>query len=204
METIKSLNKKEKSGVACSNEESSDIKIKIESFKKENEYQRLKHQLNFNKTNNSEAVEVICLDDSEDDDEEQVSEIVECLNEKSVIILNDEEDNLTENSKLTLDKLKNINNFSEFLKTNYEEYVIDAKFVGNIGRWFNHSCSPNIFVQNVFTDSHDLKFPTIALFSSQTIKAGEELCCKKFLLKFYHLGLIQNTVFVIFFSTTGV
>ena len=30
------------------------------------------------------------------------------------------EHNLTENSKLTLDKLKNINNFSEFLKTNYE------------------------------------------------------------------------------------
>ena len=183
METIKSLNKKEESGEAFSNKESSDIKIKIETFKKENEYQRLKHQLNFNKTNDSEEVEVICLDDSEEDDE-QVSEMVECLNEKSVIILNDEEeDNLTENSKLTLDKLKIVKNFSEFLKTNYEEYVIDAKFVGNIGRWFNHSCSPNIFVQNVFTDSHDLKFPTIALFSSQTIKAGEELCCKKFLLK---------------------
>jgi hypothetical protein len=183
LETIKSLNKKEESGEACSNE---DIKIKIENFKKENDYQRLKHQLNFNKTNNSEAVMVICLDDSEnddDDDDEQVSEIVGCLNEKSVIILNDEGDNFTENSKLTLDKLKNIKNFSEFLRTNYEEYVIDAKFVGNIGRWLNHSCSPNIFVQNVFTDSHDLKFPTIALFSSQKIKAGEELCCKKFLLK---------------------
>ena len=31
-------------------------------------------------------------------------------------------------------------------------YTLDAKLIGNIGRYFNHSCSPNIAVQNVFVD----------------------------------------------------
>jgi SET domain-containing protein len=31
-------------------------------------------------------------------------------------------------------------------------YTLDAKLIGNIGRYFNHSCSPNICVQNVFVD----------------------------------------------------
>ena len=34
---------------------------------------------------------------------------------------------------------------------------MDANSQGNIGRYFNHSCDPNIFVQNVFIDSHDLR-----------------------------------------------
>ena len=36
-------------------------------------------------------------------------------------------------------------------------YVMDANSQGNIGRFFNHSCGPNVFVQNVFVDSHDLR-----------------------------------------------
>ena len=31
-------------------------------------------------------------------------------------------------------------------------YTLDAKLIGNIGRYFNHSCSPNIAVQNVFVE----------------------------------------------------
>lgn len=77
-------------------------------------------------------------------------------------------------------------------------YIMDAKHEGNIGRYFNvsypnlsinfliidrpycfltlqHSCSPNLFVQNVFVDTHDMRFPWIAFFASRTIKAGEEL-----------------------------
>ena len=30
-------------------------------------------------------------------------------------------------------------------------------FQGNIGRYLNHSCDPNVFVQNVFIESHDLR-----------------------------------------------
>lgn len=54
-------------------------------------------------------------------------------------------------------------------------YTLDAKNRGNIGRYLNHSCDPNCFVQNVFHDTHDLRFPCIAFFSSRPIKALEEI-----------------------------
>ncbi|XP_055917021.1 histone-lysine N-methyltransferase eggless [Eupeodes corollae] len=54
-------------------------------------------------------------------------------------------------------------------------YVMDAKVRGNLGRYFNHSCSPNLFVQNVFVDTHDLRFPWVAFFASTHIRAGTEL-----------------------------
>uniref|UniRef100_A0A2S2PMK8 Histone-lysine N-methyltransferase eggless n=1 Tax=Schizaphis graminum TaxID=13262 RepID=A0A2S2PMK8_SCHGA len=54
-------------------------------------------------------------------------------------------------------------------------YTINAKYNGNIGRYFNHSCNPNLFVQNVFVDTHDLRFPWISYFSEQYIPAGTEL-----------------------------
>lgn len=55
-------------------------------------------------------------------------------------------------------------------------YTLDAKVSGNIGRYFNHSCSPNIIVQNVYVDTHDLSLPWVSFFSNQRIKAGTELC----------------------------
>ena len=54
-------------------------------------------------------------------------------------------------------------------------YILDAKKKGNVGRFFNHSCSPNCFAQNVFTDTHDLRFPMVAFFASRTIYALEEI-----------------------------
>ncbi|XP_022538725.2 histone-lysine N-methyltransferase SETDB1-A isoform X1 [Astyanax mexicanus] len=54
-------------------------------------------------------------------------------------------------------------------------YLIDAKHDGNMGRYINHSCSPNLFVQNVFVDTHDLRFPWVAFFTSKRIRAGTEL-----------------------------
>ena len=66
--------------------------------------------------------------------------------------------------------------YKDYLTPVQEAYIMDAKSWGNIGRWFNHSCSPNIFVQNVFIDTYDLKFPWIAFFSLHAIKAGTELC----------------------------
>ena len=65
--------------------------------------------------------------------------------------------------------------FKDFLDQT-DIYIMDAKLCGNIGRYFNHSCSPNIFVQNVFIDTYDLRFPWIAFFASQYIRAGTELC----------------------------
>jgi histone-lysine N-methyltransferase SETDB1 len=40
---------------------------------------------------------------------------------------------------------------------------------------FQHSCSPNVFVQNVFVDTHDLRFPWVAFFALTYIHAGTEL-----------------------------
>ncbi|CAH4032426.1 unnamed protein product [Pieris brassicae] len=54
-------------------------------------------------------------------------------------------------------------------------YIMDAKVQGNIGRYLNHSCCPNVFVQNVFVDTHDPRFPWVAFFASTHIKAGKEL-----------------------------
>ncbi|XP_010884373.2 histone-lysine N-methyltransferase SETDB2 isoform X1 [Esox lucius] len=63
------------------------------------------------------------------------------------------------------------------LKQNSTEhlYYLDATKEGNVGRFINHSCNPNLFVQNVFTDSHDPNFPIVAFFTSKVIKAGTEL-----------------------------
>ncbi|XP_013774016.2 histone-lysine N-methyltransferase SETDB1-like isoform X1 [Limulus polyphemus] len=64
------------------------------------------------------------------------------------------------------------------LRTYYNEehcYIMDAKTCGNIGRYLNHSCSPNVFVQNVFVDTHDLRFPWVAFFAMTYIRAGTEL-----------------------------
>lgn len=54
-------------------------------------------------------------------------------------------------------------------------YIMDAKNCGNIGRYLNHSCSPNVFVQNVFVDTHDLRFPWVSFFAARYIRAGVEL-----------------------------
>jgi len=54
-------------------------------------------------------------------------------------------------------------------------YIMDAKSMGNLGRYLNHSCGPNVFVQNVFVDTHDLRFPWIAFFALSYIRAGTEL-----------------------------
>jgi len=54
-------------------------------------------------------------------------------------------------------------------------YTLDAKISGNIGRYFNHSCDPNIFIQNVFIDTHDLRFPWVSYFALSNIPAGTEL-----------------------------
>ncbi|KAM4635052.1 histone-lysine N-methyltransferase EHMT1 [Polymixia lowei] len=54
-------------------------------------------------------------------------------------------------------------------------YCIDANFYGNISRFINHMCEPNLFACRVFTTHQDLRFPHIAFFACENIKAGEEL-----------------------------
>ncbi|XP_062617302.1 uncharacterized protein LOC134279010 isoform X1 [Saccostrea cucullata] len=56
-----------------------------------------------------------------------------------------------------------------------DTYCIDARRYGNISRFINHLCEPNIIPVKVFVDHQDLRFPRICFFSSREIKAEEEL-----------------------------
>ncbi|XP_052720602.1 uncharacterized protein LOC128192160 isoform X2 [Crassostrea angulata] len=56
-----------------------------------------------------------------------------------------------------------------------DTYCIDARRYGNISRFINHLCEPNIIPVKVFVDHQDLRFPRICFFSSREIKADEEL-----------------------------
>ncbi|KAL0163022.1 hypothetical protein M9458_042418, partial [Cirrhinus mrigala] len=54
-------------------------------------------------------------------------------------------------------------------------YCVDARFYGNISRFINHHCEPNLFPCRVFTSHQDLRFPHIAFFACKNINAGDEL-----------------------------
>ncbi|XP_069576175.1 histone-lysine N-methyltransferase EHMT1a isoform X1 [Brachyistius frenatus] len=54
-------------------------------------------------------------------------------------------------------------------------HCIDARLFGNIGRFLNHLCEPNLLAVKVFTMHQDLRFPRIAFFSSRPIKAGDQI-----------------------------
>ncbi|XP_053328834.1 histone-lysine N-methyltransferase EHMT2 isoform X2 [Spea bombifrons] len=56
-----------------------------------------------------------------------------------------------------------------------EVYCIDARYYGNVSRFINHLCEPNLIPVRVFMSHQDLRFPRIAFFSGRDIRAGEEL-----------------------------
>ena len=76
----------------------------------------------------------------------------------------------------------------KYFGPNEDIYIMDAMTQGNIGRYLNHSCNPNVFVQNVFVNSHDLRFPSIAFFTLKFVPAGQELCWNYN----YEVGTVEN------------
>ncbi|KAM4640864.1 histone-lysine N-methyltransferase EHMT2 isoform 2-T2 [Discoglossus pictus] len=56
-----------------------------------------------------------------------------------------------------------------------EVYCIDARYYGNVSRFINHLCEPNLIPVRVFMSHQDLRFPRIAFFSGREIRSGEEL-----------------------------
>ncbi|XP_012578721.1 PREDICTED: histone-lysine N-methyltransferase SETDB2 [Condylura cristata] len=54
-------------------------------------------------------------------------------------------------------------------------FLLDATKEGNVGRFLNHSCCPNLLVQNVFVETHDRNFPSVAFFTNRYVKARTEL-----------------------------
>ncbi|KAH9607108.1 hypothetical protein KSS87_005037 [Heliosperma pusillum] len=54
-------------------------------------------------------------------------------------------------------------------------FTIDAAKYGNIGRFINHSCSPNLYAQNVLYDYEDRRIPHIMMFAAENIPPLQEL-----------------------------
>ncbi|XP_042508772.1 histone-lysine N-methyltransferase SUVR5-like isoform X2 [Macadamia integrifolia] len=54
-------------------------------------------------------------------------------------------------------------------------YVIDATKYGNVSRFINHSCSPNLVNYQVLVESMDCQLAHIGLYASRDIAVGEEL-----------------------------
>lgn len=55
------------------------------------------------------------------------------------------------------------------------EFCIDAGTTGNIARFINHCCEPNLFVQCVLSTHHDLKLARVMLFAADNIPPLQEL-----------------------------
>lgn len=56
-----------------------------------------------------------------------------------------------------------------------EMYCIDARNYGNVSRFINHLCEPNLIPIRVFVDHQDIRFPKLAYFTTRKINAYEEL-----------------------------
>lgn len=54
-------------------------------------------------------------------------------------------------------------------------FTIDAAKYGNVGRFINHSCSPNLYAQNLLYDHDDKKMPHIMFFAADNIPPLQEL-----------------------------
>ncbi|KAL7219457.1 hypothetical protein ACSBR2_012498 [Camellia fascicularis] len=67
-----------------------------------------------------------------------------------------------------------------------ERFTIDAAECGNVGRFINHSCSPNLYAQNVLHDHEDKSKPHIMLFAAENIPPLKELT--------YHYNYFVNQV----------
>ncbi|KAJ7971785.1 histone-lysine N-methyltransferase, H3 lysine-9 specific SUVH4 [Quillaja saponaria] len=67
------------------------------------------------------------------------------------------------------------------------EFCIDAGSTGNIARFINHSCEPNLFVQCVLSSHHDIKLARVVLFAADNIPPLQELT--------YDYGYALDSVF---------
>nr|XP_039251264.1 histone-lysine N-methyltransferase EHMT1-like [Styela clava] len=55
-------------------------------------------------------------------------------------------------------------------------YCIDGRSYGNVSRYLNHHCEPNLVPVRFFFDHQDSNFPRIAFFAMKDIAVGEQLC----------------------------
>lgn len=57
-------------------------------------------------------------------------------------------------------------------------FTVDAYEYGNISRFVNHSCEPNLTVYSVYINNIHPEMPELAFFAKRDIEAGEELTIK--------------------------
>jgi [histone H3]-lysine9 N-trimethyltransferase EHMT len=57
------------------------------------------------------------------------------------------------------------------------QFTIDGARCGNVGRFINHSCSPNLYAQNVLWDHDDMRMPHVMFFAAENIPPLQELTC---------------------------
>ncbi|GLT52438.1 hypothetical protein SLA2020_257850 [Shorea laevis] len=55
------------------------------------------------------------------------------------------------------------------------EFCIDAGSFGNVARFINHCCEPNLFVQCVLSSHHDIRLARVVLFTADDIPPMQEL-----------------------------
>lgn len=88
-------------------------------------------------------------------------------------------------SSLVKERLKSLGSSDKCYIIQYHEHLststlttnVDATFKGNIMRFINHSCEPNLIVVPIRSDS---VVPRLCLFASKNVAAGEELCFSYF------------------------
>ena len=56
-----------------------------------------------------------------------------------------------------------------------DTFCLDARRYGNVSRFINHRCEPNLVPVKVFVDHQDVRFPRIALFACKDVEPAEEL-----------------------------
>ncbi|XVF13830.1 hypothetical protein REPUB_Repub09cG0002100 [Reevesia pubescens] len=60
-------------------------------------------------------------------------------------------------------------------KIDVPEFCIDAASIGNVARFINHSCEPNLFIQCVLSAHQDIKLARVMLFAADNIPPLQEL-----------------------------
>lgn len=81
--------------------------------------------------------------------------------------------------KSTMSYMYDLDRFIDREAGEEAEYIVDAEYYGGFGRFFNHSCDPNMITEAV-VEGHGSKkmrmMHKLAFFASRNIPPNEELC----------------------------
>ncbi|OMO99299.1 hypothetical protein COLO4_13375 [Corchorus olitorius] len=75
----------------------------------------------------------------------------------------------------SLPMIQDMDKADEQRSENVPEFCIDAGSFGNVARFINHSCEPNLFIQCVLSAHHDFKLARVMLFAADNIPPLQEL-----------------------------